>query len=86
MKDTIRYLLTTIEDQRVGVILYSSEARNEIAFGQFSSEFGFNEAIDKLPLEKGQPRLDLAFNIAEKVFADSGGIVSNWPRALQMFI
>ena len=75
LKDVVRYLLTTASDRQVGVILYNSEATKEIAFGQYTSEFGFNEAIDKLPHEKGQPRIEAALQLAAEMFATSGGMV-----------
>ena len=77
LKDVVRYLLTTASDRQVGVILYNSEATKEIAFGQYTSEFGFNEAIDKLPHEKGQPRIEAALQLAAEMFATSGGMVFN---------
>ena len=77
LKDVVRYLLTTASDRQVGVILYNSEATKEIAFGQYTSEFGFNEAIDKLPHEKGQPRIEAALQLAAEMFASSGGMVFN---------
>ena len=75
IKDAVKYLLTNGGEQQVGVILYSSEATKEIAFGQYSSEFDFNEAIDKLPLEKGEARLDKALQFASKIFTDDEGKV-----------
>ena len=77
LNDVVRYLLTTASDRQVGVILYNSEATKEIAFGQYTSEFGFNEAIDKLPHEKGQPRIEAALQLAAEMFASSGGMVFN---------
>ena len=77
LKDVVRYLLTTASDRQVGVILYNSEATKEIAFGQYTSEFGFNEAVDELPQEKGQPRIDAALQLAAEMFATSGGMVFN---------
>lgn len=87
LKDVVRYLLTTASDRQVGVILYNSEATKEIAFGQYTSEFGFDEAIDKLPHEKGQPRIDAALQLAAEMFATSGGMVftkssGNWIEML----
>lgn len=74
IKDAIKCLLTSGGEQQVGVILYSGEATKEITFGQYSSEFDFNEAIDKLPLEKGEARLDKALQLASsEMFADDGG-------------
>lgn len=77
LKDVVRYLLTTAGERQVGVVLYNSEATKEIAFGRYNSEFGFNEAIDKLPHEKGQPRIDTALQLAAEMFATSGGMVFN---------
>jgi len=74
MKDAVKYLLTTEGEQQVGVTLYSTEATNEITFGQYSSELDFNEAIDDLPHEKGEPRLENALEFASsKVFTAEGG-------------
>ena len=73
IKDAVKYLLTNGGEQQVGVILYSTEPTKEIAFGQYSSEFDFNEAIDKLPHEKGEARLDKALQFASKMFPDDEG-------------
>ena len=36
-----------------------------------------DEAIDRLPHEKGQPRIDAALQLAAEMFATSGGMVLN---------
>ena len=74
IKDAVKYLLTIEGEQQVGVILYSNEATKQINFGQYQSVFDFNEAINNLPHEKGQARLDKALRFASsKVFTDDKG-------------
>ncbi|KAK3745599.1 hypothetical protein QZH41_005840 [Actinostola sp. cb2023] len=53
---------------RLGLILYSNDAKNEINFGDFPDVSSFSTAVAALPHQRGKTRIDRALLLAYKDF------------------
>lgn len=74
VKEASTYLLTSGGEHQVGIILFNDEGTVQIKFGQYYSEIDLNQAIDNLPLEKGNAQIDKALHVAStELFTDVGG-------------
>lgn len=73
IKEAATYLSRSDNEQQVGVIVFNTEAKISIKFGQYWSEYDFDRAIDDLPLNTGPSQLDTALRVATKLFTAENG-------------
>lgn len=53
---------------RAGVLSFGNVAQTSIPFGQYSDVFGFNRALDLIPMVGGERRFDKALKKALEAF------------------
>ncbi|CAH3124523.1 unnamed protein product [Pocillopora meandrina] len=73
IKEAATYLSRSDNEQQVGVIVFNTEAKISIKFGQYWSEYDFDRAIDDLPLNTGPSQFDTALRVATKLFTAKNG-------------